>query len=280
MWKAKRMILLVHSNKDPAGINIARSILQQLPFAQTDQTFQDNPVYQAKISGKQVTFITLNEEAVNAQSLQQDFPQAELVVFVSRHSSQSGTPTLTVHTPGNFAEAELGGLPRTLSVSPANAMANALKTMKRLQQRNHLDYEVSYEVTHHGPSLNVPTMFVELGSSPKQWGDTAAAVVVAQATIEAIAGFHDSRRPVAIGIGGTHYNQKFTQMALDDEAVFGHMIPKYALAQVDAEILRQCIEKTLEKVERVILDWKGIRGEDKPRLMAAISETGLLIQKV
>ena len=75
-----------------------------------------------------------------------------------------------------------------------------------------LDYEVSYECTHHGPSLNVPTMFVELGSSPQQWSDTKAAEAVAKAAMQAIANFGVSEEKAALGIGGTHYNQQFTKM--------------------------------------------------------------------
>jgi D-aminoacyl-tRNA deacylase len=102
------------------------------------------------------------------------FPKSELIVFISRHSSLSGTPTLSVHTPGNLGEAKLGGIPRRVSVSPANAMIDVLKVMMRLKEKMRLDYEVCYAVTHHGPSLNVPTMFSELGSSSKQWNYLSA----------------------------------------------------------------------------------------------------------
>jgi D-aminoacyl-tRNA deacylase len=274
------MILLVSSSKDTAGTNIANHILQQYTFNETNQTFQETPVYHAEINNKKVTCITLKEEAVNAQDLPKNFPNAELIVFISRHSSQSGTPTLSVHTPGNLSTAELGGLPRTLSVSPANAMCDALKALMRLKQEKRLNYEVSYECTHHGPSLNVPTMFVELGSSEKQWSDSAAAGAVAQAAMEAIANFGKSKQPAVLGIGGTHYNQKFTNMALNNEAVFSHMIPKYALSQIDTEILRQCVEKTLEEVDSAILDWKGIKSEDKPKLLTSLQEIGLPVKKV
>ena len=81
-------------------------------------------------------------------------------MFISRHSSASGKPTLSVHTPGNFGEARLGGLPKIISVSPATAMSDALKALLRYKVEFCLDYEVSYECTHHGPSLNVPVMFV------------------------------------------------------------------------------------------------------------------------
>ncbi len=200
------MILLVHSTLDIAGVNIAKHVLQQQPFSKTNQFFQENPVYHTEISDKQVDFITLKQEAVNAQDLPETFPNAELIVFLSRHSSQSGTPTLSVHTPGNFGEAELGGLPRSISISPANAMQTALKTLTSLKQEMHLNYDVSYECTHHGPSLLVPTMFVELGSSEKQWNDQTAAAAVAQAALKAIAEFGKPKRPAVLGIGGTHYN--------------------------------------------------------------------------
>ena len=124
----------------------------------------------------------MKDETVYAQNLPEHFPNPELIVFLSRHSSQSGTPTLSVHTPGNFAEAELGGLPRTVSVCPATAMRDALKALAQFKTVMQLDYEVSYECTHHGPSLNVPTMFVEFGSSPQQWNDTKAAEAVAKAS--------------------------------------------------------------------------------------------------
>jgi D-aminoacyl-tRNA deacylase len=274
------MILLVHSNRDIAGINIANHILQNYPFTQTSQTYQQNPIYTAEINRKQVTYITLEQESIAAQILPQDFPNAELIVFLSRHSSQSGTPTLSVHTPGNLAAADLGGLPRTVSVAPANAMATALKTLNRLKQELSLNYEVSYECTHHGPSLQVPTMFVELGSSETQWRDQTAAAVVAQAAKEAVANYENATGKAVLGIGGTHYNRKFTQMALDGEAVFGHMIPKYAIPRVDAEILQQCIKRTHEPVDSVILDWKGIKSEDKPNLLTALQKTGLPTKKV
>ncbi len=264
------MILLVASNKDVASQNIKEQILQNYPFKKTTETYQQNDIYTAEISGKAVSLVTLSEESVHAQYLQEDFPNAELVVFISRHSSQSGTPTLSVHTPGNFGAAELGGLPRKVSVSPALSMRDALKALCQQRQELGLNYEVSYECTHHGPSLNVPTMFVELGSSELQWQDTKAALAVANAAMAATANFKPPAEPVVLGVGGTHYNQKFTQMTLQNKAVFGHMIPKYAVPLVDADLLRQCEDKTFGHVSMVVLDWKGIKSEDKPALLSAL----------
>jgi len=237
-------------------------------------------MYEANIGGRKVKLVTLNEESVYAQNLPDFFSNLELVVFISRHSSVSGTPTLSVHTPGNLGEAELGGLTRRVSVSPANAMRDALNAMMQFKEEMQLDYKVSYECTHHGPSLNMPTMFAELGSSPKQWNDVKAAEAVAHATMKAISKFGEFQAKAVLGVGGPHYSEKFTRMALESEMAFGHIIPKYAISHIDVEILKQCVEKTLERVELAVLDWKGIKGEHKSKLVEMLEEIDLPIKKV
>jgi len=83
-----------------------------------------------------------------------------------------------------------------------------------------------------------------------------------------------------LGIGGPHYNKKFTKLALSNQKAFGHIIPKYALPEVDAEIIMQCVERTLETVDSAVLDWKGIKGEHKPKIIAALEELGVASEKV
>jgi D-aminoacyl-tRNA deacylase len=265
---------------DIASLNIAKQILNHYIFEKQPENFQENPIYETNIDDKSIRLVTLKEESVYAQNITDFFTNLELIIFISRHSSLSGTPTLSVHTPGNLSEAELGGLSRTVSISPANAMRDALKAMTRFKEEMQLDYEVSYECTHHGPSLNVSTMFAELGSSPKQWNDSKAAEAVAHATMETISKFGESHAKAVFGIGGPHYNGKFTRLALKSEIAFGHIIPKYAIPNVDLEILKQCIQKTWEKTESIVLDWKGIKGEHKPKLIETLKEIDIPIQKI
>lgn len=274
------MILVVASNRDIASLNIAKQILKHYGFEEATERFHGNPTFTTEINGKSVKLVTLDEESIYAQNLADLFTNLKLVVFISKHSSVSGTPTLSVHTPGNLGDAEKGGMPRKVSVSPANAMRDALKSMMKLKGEMQLDYEVSYEGTHHGPSLDVPTMFAELGSSLKQWGDLAAAEAVAHAAMEAISKFGNPPVKTVLGIGGLHYNSKFTRIALENEVAFGHMIPKYAVSSLNSKILKQCIERTLERVESAVLDWKGIKGEDKQPLVKMLMETGTPFEKV
>jgi len=271
------MILIVASTEDVAGMNIAQQLITHHEFEKIEEAFHQNPVYSRKVQNREVKLVFVNEEIVNTQFITQFF-SPQLLVFISKHRSVSGLPTLSVHTPGNLAEAELGGIPRRVSISPASAMRDALLEMATAKEEMKLKYEVSYECTHHGPSLDVPTMFAELGSSLKQWRDQTAAETVARATIAAVS--KQSRYATVLGMGGPHYNAKFTRIALTTPTAFGHIIPKYAVPRVDAEIVRQCVERTLEKVESVILDWKGIKGADKEGLMAILNEVGIPIEKV
>jgi len=274
------MILIVASSRDMASLNIKKQILNSYSFKETAEYFQGNLIYTTEVNGKDIKLVTLRDESIYAQNITEFFPNAKLIVFISRHSSVSGTPTLSTHTPGNLAEAKLGGIPSKVSVSPANAMRDAIKVMMRLKEEMQLDYEVSYECTHHGPSLNAPTMFTELGSSPKQWKDLKAAEAGSHATMEAVSKFGSFPAKAVIGVGGPHYNNKFTRMALKDDLAFGHMIPKYALPNIDLEILKQCVERTLERVELAVLDWRGIKGEHKPKLVEMLKKIDMPFKKV
>jgi D-aminoacyl-tRNA deacylase len=272
-----RMILIVASGKDIASTNIAQQILGHYEFEKLSESFNENPMYLKRLRDREVRMLSIKEDLINTQFVT-DFFTPKLLIFLSRHSSASGIPTLSVHTPGNLGEARFGGISRRVSVSPASAMKDALVEMARMKEKMELDYAVSYEATHHGPSLDVPTMFVEVGSSPEQWRDKRAAEAVAHAAMAAAS--RESRYPAALGIGGPHYNAKFTQIALTEETAFGHMIPKYAVSGMDLDIVKQCVERTTDKVDTVILDWKGIRGTDKKKLRTILGEIGVPIERV
>jgi len=272
------MILIVASTKDIASTNIRQQLLTHYNFEESKEKFHNNPTYHKTINKNEVKLVTINKEPIYYQAITNHF-NPQLIIYLSRHSSKSGTPTLSVHTPGNLTtQAKKGGTPRKTSIAPANAMKEALLEMAQQKNTLGLDYEVSYECTHHGPSLDTAAMFVELGSSPIQWKDTKAAEAVAHAAIAPICK-HSKHSPVAVGIGGPHYSRKFSHMALDGSFAFGHIIPKYAISQIDAEIIKQCVERTVEKVKTIILDWKGIKGADKAELVKALEEVGVPTQK-
>ena len=272
------MILIVASAKDVASLNIREQLLAYYDFEESAEVFHNNPVYSKIINSEAVKLVTIKEEAIYYQAITDHF-NPQLIIYISRHASKSGTPTLSVHTPGNLAEAQKGGISRKISIAPANAMKVALLEMAQQKDELSLSYQVSYECTHHGPSIDMATMFVELGSTLTQWKDMKAAEAIAHATIKAISPCAQNSI-AAVGIGGPHYNRKFTRVALEGSFAFGHMIPKYAIPRIDEEIIRQCVERTVEQVETIVLDWKGIRSADKPKLVKALEAIGVEVQRI
>ncbi len=270
------MILIVASTKDIASVNIAHQITERYNFEKLSDTFQESSVFFKHIANHDVKLICIKQELIHSQNITEHFTP-ELIVYVSRHASESGLPTLSVHVPGNLGKAELGGLPKRVSVCPASAMKNALLELAKIKEEKGLSYEVSYECTHHGPSLDVPAMFVELGSSLEQWKDAKAAEAVAHSAMAAVS--KDTRYPTVLGVGGPHYNERFTKIALTTPRAFGHIISKYAAPTVDADVVRLCVQRTVEKVESAVFDWKSLRASDRGKIVSALKELNVSTER-
>jgi len=196
-----------------------------------------------------------------------------LVIVASRHSSKSGTPTLTCHTTGNFGKAEAGGNPRELGIAPALYLRQALLNLK---ENPPVGYEISLEVTHHGPTaLPFPIMFVEVGSTEKEWEDMQACSFVA-GVIEKLLNSPPTETPVAIGFGGGHYCRKFSKVS---DFALGHICPKYSMPHLDAEMLQQMITRTAPEPKAALVEKKGL-GPDKRRVLELLEETELEVVRV
>jgi D-aminoacyl-tRNA deacylase len=225
-------------------------------------------VTRARLEGREMSLVTVGGELVYLQD-HPLFRDADLVVFLSRHQSRSGLPILSVHVPGNLSHADFGGVSHLVSIAPANAMRAALLELERQRTLLGLDgFRVYYEGTHHGPSLNVPTIFVEIGSSEREWVIREAGEAAAHAAMSAA--LNMDRVEAAIGIGGSHCNSRFTGHGLKSPIAFGHIVPSYAFGELSAATVSQLVERTLEENPTIILDWKGIDGRQRSGMMSLL----------
>ena len=200
---------------------------------------------------------------------------ASLIIFASKHRGKEEVNSLTVHCTGNPSEeARLGGRPKELAVSSPPAMKSILKEMKRLAEEKCLKYDVTLEVTHHGPTeLSVPSLYAEIGSTEKQWEDLEAGEVAAKA----IFAVSLEEVPVALGFGGGHYAMRQTGLLLETDISFGHNFPKYQLDFVDEALIRQAVEKS--NADFAYFDRKSMKSEDRNRISAILEKLGLKVLK-
>jgi D-aminoacyl-tRNA deacylase len=195
----------------------------------------------------------------------------ESIVVLSPHKSESGTPCLTVHTPGNWGEARMGGQSFTLNYAMPVFMANYLNNLKKAARKQQLNVNVSYEVDHHGPTITAPITFVEIGSTIKQWTSPAYINAVVEALLNTMD--NEEHYDVAVGFGGGHYAPQFTTMTLEKGVAFGHIMPKYHTPQQHTFI--QSLEKNTHAVDYVVMDKKGLNAQQRKIIKELAAQYGV-----
>lgn len=254
-------IVLVSSVKDPASSNIAQRLCEDHGFESTEVILLGKPVYQKD----SILLVTIDTEIVRPPDLDSYFnPLA--YVFLSRHRAESGIPSLTAHTTGNFKdEAILGGKPREVGRVNPDLLKNYMLSLEK--RRDELEgLQITLEATHHGPtSLLRPVLFVEIGSAEENWKDERIGGVVADALMESLNSIKVWEK-VAVCFGGTHYPEKFNKLVLEDDIALASVVPKYALEGVDGVMFGSLIQASTRFPRFIALDWKGM-GSHKEKIL-------------
>jgi len=268
------MKVLVRALKDEASMNIADKLLGMRDFEDAGE-FEGHPTSR----WNEWHLVTTPDYHIDNEHLDRrlsavfDEP-VELMVFLSRHRSESGTRSLTVHPPGNPANADLGGTPKTLVPAAPHEMTAALRNLSRSAEG--LDYAVTFEVTHHGPSLDAPAFFIEIGSSEEEWNDQDAGRAVAGAVSGIMDGVTPSSKTL-IGIGGGHYAPRFTEVVQKFDVSVGHMLPTYHIDNIDAPLILQAMERS--GAVGAYLHRKSMRSEPRRRILALLEELDIRVYR-
>lgn len=188
--------------------------------------------------------------------------KADTVVVMSKHSSATGEPALTVHPIGNYRDNKFGGREKALVKANPFLMGSALRLIQKYNDQP--EFRVCYEVTHHGPWLETPTFYIEIGSDERNWGNTQAAETLAHV----LSDMETSGFKSAVGIGGGHYAPRFTEVALGYKLDFGHMIPNYQLEGADDEDIARMIRESCAAsfTDSVYIHKKSMKGAEAKRI--------------
>ncbi len=266
-----RDMLVICSEVDAASVNIRERMLEMGDFEEFG-TFEGRPAY----SGHGGHLVTIGDESLYRNNLDAEVRHAlgiqhQAMVYLSRHSSKTGLRSLTVHPIGNFSHARFGGFFRQLVHCCPAGMTMALRRMHALAKEAGLDHQVSFEVTHHGPYLNTPTFFIEIGSDEGAWEELEPAQVVGRAVIETEP---DGGGPVVLGVGGGHYAPRHTDVALKKDVSYSHMVPTHAVAGLGNQTLDGMLDYVCE-ARMVYFHRKAMPKDDLRRLEAFFTERGI-----
>jgi D-aminoacyl-tRNA deacylase len=279
-------VLIISSSEDPASTNIKNSLLEQTTWEE-HETFYNTPVFR-HASMKNLVIVTIPDKKIRHENIDVEIQERlhiepRIALFLSRHRSKMGEPSLTVHPIGNFGEAKFGGKPKTLVPAAPRMMSHLLRLIKKNLQLTDLKYQVCYEVTHHGPFLKIPTLFVEVGSTETQWQQKEPAAIIASSLLELFAQYHyeedfSNGIPVLLGIGGGHYAPRFTEVALTKNIAFGHMIPTYQIegGTIDDDILEKTILAT-PNIKGIYLHKKDLKKSQVTQYRTWFEDKGMSI---
>ena len=244
--------LIVASKKDKAGINITTALSQY----------------------KHHDFYLVDEEIIHDHAYNKSrFEEYDFIIFASKHQSEKGGKTLSIHAPGNWRDADFGG--ESGKVCPTSALflkQTFEKLNENVKEHELKDYQVTLECTHHGPLINKPCIFIEIGATETEWNDRRAAFVVAKTINQITEEFKENPyNEVAIGIGGPHYCPNFNKIQLNSNLALSHIIPGYSLPLTE-EMVKEAVEKTDEEVDFALIDWKGVKTSEQRQQVIEILE--------
>ncbi len=261
------MDLILTSQDDLASLNI-RENLFSLDGWEKIGTFQNFPVYK----NERYYMVHIKGPKIFAENVDRDIKEKlgikfDNIIVASKHRSQAELKSLTVHPIGNWSKAEYGGRDRCVVLTNPHLMTQALRILKKNAIPG---YSVSFEATHHGPYLETPTFFIEIGSTEEEWRDDRAGEAIARTILE----LEEKRFTPALGIGGGHYMPRVTDVALEYRISFGHMIPRYAIPHIDEDIVKRACEKS-DKCKIAYIHRKGLKGPERKKVMDILEKAGI-----
>jgi len=258
------MELLVAYENDPAGHNMAKFISQDLE--------KNGDVYK----GKDFDLAIISDPVISADWLEEKFDY-DGYVFLSKHAAESNVLALTCHNTGNFSDANFGGHSRQVSIPHPHLQKLYIQTLWNVRSK-FPKFQITIEATHHGPTaLSKPALFIEIGTTEKEWNDVNLCNSVAEIIVKVMKKKQKSY-PIAMCFGGTHYSDKFTSELIHGEHSLGTVVPKYAFEQIDKNLFYHILERNVGATV-ALLDWKGM-GKNKQKLLSMLEETDLEVIKL
>ncbi len=252
--------LIVASKLDKAGINITTQLSQ----------FGDFKFYLAE---KEIIYTeNLDLEKINFY---------DFIIFASKHKAEGSQKTLSVHIPGNWRSADYGGEREKVCKSSAMFFKQIFEKLNsNAEQYNLKDYKITMEVTHHGPLIDKPCIFIEIGSAEAEWTDRRAAFIVAKTISETINDFKENPyREIAIAIGGPHYCPNFNKIQASSNIAISHVISNYAFPLTE-EMVKEGLKKTEEEIDFILLDCKGLgQAEHRQKILDILDKLYIQYRK-
>jgi len=206
-----------------------------------------------------------NEDVSKIQEKIKD--KCEFLIISTHRSETQKIDTISIHVCGNFNKNELGGEKQKLSLAYLDAFDFLYKAIAEDKEKpNTLEFFI--EATHHGPSLDIPVLYYEIGPNDNAYNNKEYQEYYIKKLIEYLTLHPKTSSEHYVLIGAPHYldtkmvnniKAKMKEKNNKDNVFFSHIIPKYSLNDIlelsDNElenIFTEVIDKS--QTEKLILN--------------------------
>lgn len=253
-------VAIICSTADLASLNILKHLRELASWENQGDYESSGPFRLVVHSDKQITLRNFDAQLAELGL------HPKMVVFASRHKSESGKPWLGGHFTGEKVSEKL-----ELSAAAPSGLRSFLRNIANNTPEG---FELSAEATHHGPiDMTTPSFFAEIGSSESQWQDPLAGESVASA----ILGIELQDLPIFLGFGGGHYVPRETSLMFEADISFGHLFSSYQLGTLDSDTILDAQKKS--GAMYAYIDRKSMRSGERQWITGILESIGIPILK-
>lgn len=258
------MITLIFSLDNTLSNNIFK-LMQSKGYLSNEQKEKDYIFYDFIIGEKNnickavcvkdYLYLT-DEDVINIESKIKD--KCEFLILSTHRSETQKIDTISIHVCGNFNKNELGGNKQKLSYVYKDVFEHLYKTISEDKEKPST-LEFFIEATHHGPSLDAPVLYYEIGPNDDAYNNIEYQKYYTKKLIDFLTSNYKTQSEHYVLIGAPHYLDKKMVENIKEKmklkhnitnVFFSHIIPKYALnniLELDDNTLKQIFEETIKK---------------------------------
>lgn len=243
------MKVIVFSKSNLFSSNIL-SLMLSKNLLKLSKTNKINPkeIYNVYIDNKLIKDIKAIEvdnflylTAKDITNIEKEFNETCEFIIISSHKSKTKQiDTISIHFCGNFNKNEFGGEENNFSVANLDAFEYLYHKIS-LDKNKPKGLNFFVEATHHGPTINKPLLFYEIGPNDVAYNNKIYQEYYLSKLLDYLKDNKKNNLQAYILIGAPHYldvdlinsiktrmNKKYNKK----EFILSHIMPKYSLKKL------------------------------------------------
>jgi len=237
--------LILCSTLDGASMNLAHSLIQSTDWGDVEEFGHGRVRKHSRMPVQilEIDQLHIHADGIDSTHMDETGEEIDEVLVLSRHVSSTNTPAITLHAIGLPGETPLGepgvaGGVRGFVVPPSPRFASLYRKMLVLARDEglHEEFDLTMEATHHGPKLQSPSLYIEIGSTEFEWNRKDVASVWSSVICDVLGlndgeplGTWNSSGSVMVGFGGGHYAPRHKAVVESGNFWLGHVLANYSL---------------------------------------------------